>query len=91
MAAGPAALLEFFGGLVGVLGLGRFLSLRDVPISCLSLLGWWATLALLLALGVASAVADRPELLIPLLAFWLGVPALSAIWLYRRLKRTPAA
>lgn len=91
MAAGPATLLEFFGGLFGVLGLGRFLSLRDVPISCLSLLGWWATLALLLALGVASAVADRPELLIPLLAFWLSVPALSAILLYRRLRRASAA
>jgi hypothetical protein len=87
LAAGPAAVLEFFGGLFGFLGLGWFFGARRVGVGCPALLGWWVVLALLFALGIASAISDRPVLIIPLLLLWLGVPALSATLLHRRSRR----
>lgn len=87
LSAGPAALVEFVGGLFGVLGLGWFGVAGRLGVGCPALLSWWVVLALLIALGVASAVTDRPALLIPLLIFWVTVPALSAAMLYRSLRR----
>lgn len=84
LARGPAALLEFFGGLVGLLGLGWFFGTRRVGISCAALLGWWLVLILSLTLGIFSAISDQPELIVFILVIWLGVPLISAVLLYRR-------
>lgn len=82
--------VEFVGGLVGVLGLGWFFVRKQFGAGCAALVGWWAVLALLFALGIVSALGDRPAWLLPVALLWIGVPLASAWRLARVLRAAPA-
>ncbi|HEB78690.1 MAG TPA: hypothetical protein ENI90_09200 [Methylothermaceae bacterium] len=80
--------LEFVGGLLGVLGLGWFFEVRNVPISCLGLLGWWGVLAIaLVGLSVLSVARSNAILLLILIPIWILGPLLSAIAAHRSATR----
>lgn len=77
--------LEFFGGIFGFMGLGWFFGVKNLPLGCGGLLGWWVILAGLIALGVAAFV--NPLLFLCVIPVWLGGPLLSAILAYRAQKK----
>lgn len=79
--------VEFIGGLVGVLGLGWFFVLKNF-VGCALLLGWWAVLALALAISGGLSVATvNPLILIIVIPVWLLGPLASAIVAYRSAKK----
>jgi len=76
--------VEFLGGLVGFLGLGWFFYLDTFWAGCLSLLGWWIVIALLV-IGVIASLFN-PLFLLIIIPVWIFVPLFSAIIAMRKYK-----
>lgn len=83
MSPATAFVLEFVGGVVGILGLGWFFGRRQVAAGCLALIIWWIVLITLLAMGIYGAAANRPAWMAGLVVLWLVVPFTSAFVLSR--------
>lgn len=85
---GRAFLMEFLGGLVGILGLGWYFELKSM-IGCGTLLGWWAIiLAAVLGLGGISLISGNTQPLIWLLPIWIGIPLLSGVSAFLRARQS---